>query len=180
MHRLGLSESMLLFAEHRLFLDETPAMTVTRFRRRQPEKKLVVEIANIEEAMLWADAELLQREKFTPANVAACRAFLDQRGLHPVLAAAGGIHAGNAADSVHAGADMLVTSAPYIASPLDVLVNFFKPAMGRLFAQVATVLQRQRPARWPRITVDRTNPPSTNRCAQSASWGGVSDGRPRL
>lgn len=128
MHRLGLSESLLLFAEHRLFLDETPVMTVERFRRIQPEKKLVVEVESVEEAMIWAaaGADVLQLEKFTPVSVADCRVLLDQSGLHPVLAAAGGIRADNAADYVRAGADILVTSAPYSASPCDVQVNFFK------------------------------------------------------
>ena len=128
MHRLGLSESLLLFAEHRLYLDETPAVTVARIRRAEPEKKLVVEVANVAEALVWAaaGAEVLQLEKFTPSAVAECRSELKRAGLTPVLAVAGGISADNAADYVRAGADMLVTSAPYTAPPRDVQVNFFK------------------------------------------------------
>ena len=126
MHRLGLSESLLLFAEHRLYLDETPASTAARFKRAEPEKKLVVEVASIEEALVWANAgaEVLQLEKFTPEAVAACRSALQSAGLGTLLAAAGGIHADNAAAYVRAGADLLVTSAPYTAPPKDVQVNF--------------------------------------------------------
>ena len=126
MHRLGLSESLLLFAEHRLYLDETPADTVARFKRAEPEKKLVVEVASMEEALLWARAgtEVLQLEKFTPEEVADCRNALGSAGLRVVLAAAGGVHADNASAYVCAGADLLVTSAPYSAPPRDVQVIF--------------------------------------------------------
>jgi molybdenum transport protein len=128
MHRLGLSESLLLFDEHRLYLDEEPAASVARFRRSEPEKKLVVEVGAIDEAIVWAKAgaEVLQLEKFTPEMVVECRALLDLAGLRAVLAAAGGISAGNAAAYVRAGADLLVTSAPYTAPPADVQVNFYK------------------------------------------------------
>ena len=125
MHRLGLSETLLVFAEHRLFLDEPPATTLARLRRRQPEKKIVVEVASVQEALQWADADVLQLEKFTLEQVAACRAAIGPpRAGHALLAAAGGVRADNAAAYVAAGADFLVTSAPYTASPKDVQVHF--------------------------------------------------------
>jgi molybdenum transport protein len=45
--------------------------------------------------------------------------------LRTLLAVAGGIRADNAAEYVSAGADLLVTSAPYTAPPKDVQVIFF-------------------------------------------------------
>ena len=132
LHRLGLSETILIFAEHRLFLNESPHQTLQRLRRAQPEKKLAVEVADVTEALLWAQAgaDVLQLEKFTPEALAACRAALDSSGLKaiPLLAAAGGIHANNAAAYVAAGADFLVTSSPYWAPPRDVQVTFGQPA----------------------------------------------------
>jgi molybdenum transport protein len=125
MHRLGLSETMLIFAEHRLFLDEAPAATVARLRRKQPEKKVVVEVADVAEARVWAAAgcDVLQLEKFSPAQVAECRAATaDLPGL--LLAATGGIRADNAAAYAQAGAHLLVSSAPYAAPPRDVQVVF--------------------------------------------------------
>lgn len=126
-HRLGLSETLLVFPEHRLFLDETPEVSVARLKRQQPEKKVVVEVGDIESALRWASAgaDVLQLEKFSPASVATCRASLLQNDLHPLLAAAGGVSAANAAAYVAAGADLLVTSAPYSAPPRDVAVRFF-------------------------------------------------------
>ena len=127
MHRLGLSESLLLFPEHRVYLDEAAADTVARFRRAEPERKLVVEVADFKAALVWANAgaDVLQLEKFTPDAVAECRRALNKSGLLPVLAVAGGVRADNATDYVAAGADLLVTSAPYTAPPKDVQVNFY-------------------------------------------------------
>jgi molybdenum transport protein len=126
MHRLGLSESLLLFAEHRLYLDESPATTVARFKRSEPEKKLVVEVANTGDAIIWAQvgADVLQLEKLSPEALADCRNALGRAGLHAMLAAAGGVRADNASAYASAGADLLVTSAPYTAPPKDVQVTF--------------------------------------------------------
>jgi molybdenum transport protein len=128
MHRLGLSETLLVFAEHRHFLNEAPTQTIQRLRATQPEKKVVVEVASMEEALLWTDAgcDVLQLEKFTPDAVAACRLAINGsiRLSRPLLAAAGGIRADNAAAYSAAGADFLVTSSPYTAPPRDVQVHF--------------------------------------------------------
>jgi molybdenum transport protein len=130
MHRLGLSETLLVFAEHRLFLNEAPPQTIRRLRRSQPEKKIVVEVADLQEAGVWAEAgaDVLQLEKFTPEAVAACRLVIDRMDSHgrPLLAAAGGIRVDNAAAYVTAGADFLVTSSPYTAAPRDVQIHFCK------------------------------------------------------
>ncbi|MCB1826299.1 MAG: ModD protein [Candidatus Competibacteraceae bacterium] len=126
-HRLGLSETLLVFAEHRLFLDEPPSVTIARLRTRQPEKKIVIEVGSADEALTWAHAggDVLQLEKFTPAALTACRARLEAEELRPVLVAAGGVRVENAADYVAAGAAMIATSAPYHAAPRDVRVQFF-------------------------------------------------------
>ena len=128
LHRLGLSETLLVFAEHRLFLDESPSATIARLQTRQPEKKIVVEVVSEDEALMWAcaGAQVLQLEKFAPSAVRACRTRLDMEGLRPVLVAAGGVRVDNAAEYVAAGADLIATSAPYSAAPCDVRVQFFK------------------------------------------------------
>lgn len=126
MHRLGLSETLLIFHEHRLFLDEPPEETVARLRRREPEKKVVVEVSDEEGAQRWAlaGADVLQLEKFSVDAVAACRARIQRLGCSTLLAVAGGVRAENAAAYGAAGADLLVTSAPFSAPPRDVAVSF--------------------------------------------------------
>ncbi|MFC0239332.1 ModD protein [Rhodopseudomonas telluris] len=125
MHRLGLSETILVFAEHRAFLDEPLAATVARLRAAAPEKKLITEVASVEAALAAAEAgfDVLQLEKFAPADVAALTAQLAATPLRPVIAAAGGVNAANAAAYAQAGAHVLVTSAPYMAKPRDVQVR---------------------------------------------------------
>jgi molybdenum transport protein len=126
MHRNGLSETLLVFAEHRLFLgDETPAATLARLRGLCPEKRVVVEVASPDEALVWAAADVLQLEKLTPEQVAATAAALAERGSGAVVAAAGGINADNAEAYARAGARLLVTTAPHLAPPRDVQVRFY-------------------------------------------------------
>lgn len=125
MHRLGLSETLLVFAEHRVFVGrENPSETVARLRRHCPEKRVVVEVSTHEEALAWADCDVLQLEKFSPEGVAAIAAALAAVGSTALVAAAGGVHAGSAEDYVRAGARLLVTSAPHFAKPRDVQVRF--------------------------------------------------------
>jgi len=126
MHRLGLSDTVLVFAEHRQFLAEEPARAVSRLRHAHPERKVMVEVADPDEMLLWAraGADALQLEKFAPQTVAQCRATLAAEGLTPILIATGGIRTDNAAAYAAAGADALATSAPFYAPPRDVQVRF--------------------------------------------------------
>jgi molybdenum transport protein len=129
MHRLGLSETVLVFPEHRAFLDEMPLFEVVeRLRKGAPEKKLVVEVTGIDAAVAAAVAgfDVIQAEKFTPADMTALVRRINAMAYgsaRPLVAAAGGINAANAADYAATGADILVTSSPYLARPRDVQVR---------------------------------------------------------
>lgn len=125
-HRLGLSETILVFAQHRAFTaDASFSDIIAHLRRRVPEKKIVVEADTLAEARAIADAgaDVVQLDKASPADVAALRRHCEGRAPRPLIAAAGGINAANAADYARAGADVIVTSAPYTARPLDVKVT---------------------------------------------------------
>lgn len=126
MHRMGLSETMLLFPEHRVFLDVSTDDMVGRLRKYQPEKRLVVEVGSMQEALAMATsgADVLQLERFTPEAVKQCKVALHTSRLHPTLAVAGGVNASNAVAYADAGADILVSSAPYHAPPRDVEARF--------------------------------------------------------
>jgi molybdenum transport protein len=128
-HRLGLSETLLVFPEHRLFFapEELPGRMAS-LKRRHPEKKLVVEVLDAADAMAMAraGADVLQLEKLSPDEVARTVRRLQESLLAPLVAVAGGVNARNAADYARAGADILVTSAPYWAPPSDVRVTFLR------------------------------------------------------
>jgi molybdenum transport protein len=130
MHRFGLSESIMVTAEHRAFLsaDELESY-LAELQRLQPEKKIVVEVDELEAALALVDqgCQVIQLEKLSPAQVSCVADAVNRRwveGWRPVIAAAGGINPQNAADYAAAGADVLVTSAPYFAKPRDVQVRF--------------------------------------------------------
>jgi len=126
MHRLGLSETLLVFPEHRGFMPaDKQASAIAQLRRRQPEKRVVVEVGTEDEALVMAraGADVLQLERFTPPQLQALRGTLSAQGLHPMLAPAGGVTLSNAVDFARAGADFLVSSAPYFAPPADIQVR---------------------------------------------------------
>jgi molybdenum transport protein len=124
-HRLSLSETLLVFAEHRAFLgDEPPAATVLRLHRQWPERAVVIEVGDEAEALVWqqAGADILQLEKMPPEAIARIKRAMPA-GAQTRVAAAGGINSANAEAYARAGADILVTSAPYFAPPRDVAVT---------------------------------------------------------
>lgn len=125
MHRLGLSETLLVFAEHRAFLTEPPEAWIAALRRHAPEKKVVVEVGSVAEAVEFAraGADVIQLEKLPPEDARAVVAAT--RGLPhaPVIAAAGGVNEENAAAYAAAGCPLLVTSAPFFGRPADVKVT---------------------------------------------------------
>ncbi len=129
MHRLGLSETVLVFPEHRAFLGGMPLTAyVEQLRRATPEKRLVIEVTSFESAVEAAVAgfDVIQAEKFAPAEIAALVARMKAMASvwnRPIVAAAGGVHAGNVAAYAQAGADIVVTSSPYLARPCDVQVR---------------------------------------------------------
>lgn len=125
MHRLGLSETVLVFPEHRAFLDGEPGLWLAALKARAPEKKIVVEADSIDEALALAraGADVLQLEKLSPADVAAVAAAMGDLAPGVVIAAAGGVTEANAADYAAAGAAVLVTSAPFFGRPADVKVT---------------------------------------------------------
>ncbi|MCO6416723.1 ModD protein [Siccirubricoccus sp. KC 17139] len=125
-HRLGLSDSVLVFPEHRAFLGRTPPhLWVASLRAAQPERKIAVEADSIDLALQFAHAgvDTLQLDKLPPEDVGAVARALSGMARRPLLVATGGVNAANAAAYAAAGADLLVTSAPYAAPPADVAVT---------------------------------------------------------
>ncbi|UKJ74081.1 ModD protein [Azospirillum brasilense] len=124
MHRLGLSETILVFPEHRAFLSGSPESWIADLRRRAPEKKIVVEVDTVADAIAFAraGADVLQLEKRTPEEARAVVAATRGLPRPPVVAAAGGVTEDNAAAYAAAGCPLLVTTAPFFGRPADVEV----------------------------------------------------------
>jgi molybdenum transport protein len=131
MHSMGLSDGLQLSPAHRVFVDAHMDDLLGRIQRGQPGRSLVVEVASLHEALAMAEsgAQTLQLQHFTPDAVRQCKLALHQSRLHPLLAVAGDVHAGNAVAYADAGADILVSSAPYHAAVRDVEVRFARADM---------------------------------------------------
>lgn len=122
-HRLGLSETILVFAEHRVFLPGVSLKEMAaRLRREAPEKKLAIEVTTLADALdaIEAGFDIIQLEKMTPADVASVKQGASAGVL---LAVAGGVTPANAGEYVRAGAGLIVSSWPYTAKPADVAVT---------------------------------------------------------
>ncbi len=126
MHRLGNSESILVFAEHRQFIDRSPEQVIAHLRQTAFKCRAVIEVHHPQDALIWAraGAEMVQLDKFSLAELSWCKARFREQGLTAMLAVAGGVTPNNVAQYVKAGADMIVTSYPYYAKPKDVQVEF--------------------------------------------------------
>jgi|APTNR8051073442_1049403.scaffolds.fasta_scaffold16927_3 molybdenum transport protein len=126
-HRLGLSETILVFPQHWALLNDADARELrARLHAHAPEQKLTMEVANLAEALAAAEAgfDIVQLDKLDAAEVTKIVAEMQRQGHSTLVAAAGGINATTAADFAGTGIDIIVTSAPFSAQSADVRVTF--------------------------------------------------------
>ncbi|MBN2895360.1 MAG: ModD protein [Campylobacterales bacterium] len=125
-HRLGLSETVLVFEEHRAFFSNDAELeaALLHVKRHAPEKPLVIEVHSLEEAQKFArmGADILQLEKFPIERLRQSVQALQTEFVHLKLIATGGITLQNVREYAACGADIIVTSAPYGAPSSDVKV----------------------------------------------------------
>ena len=125
-HRLGLSETVLVFDHHIAFLGGFDAFLeqLPAIRSRCVEKKLFVE-AGEEHARMLAHAGVggIQFDKIPVDRLAGL--VRELRGIDPrlTLIAAGGINPSNVAAYAATGVDGIATTAPFSAKPLDMSVR---------------------------------------------------------
>lgn len=127
MHRLGLSDSVLIFAEHAAFAGGWASVCarIGDLKRRHPGHGITAEAHSAEAALALgrAGCDVVQVDKFSPEAVRALVEAMRAESLPTAIAAAGGINADNAATYAATGCAILVTSAPYWAKPADVQVT---------------------------------------------------------
>ncbi len=130
-HRLGLSESILVFEEHRNFFKNDAELenALLHVKRQSPEKPLVLEVHSLQEAQKFArmGVDILQLEKFPLETLHESVQKLRAEFLHVKLIATGGIRLDNVRQYAASGADIIVTSAPYSAPSADVKVHIEVP-----------------------------------------------------
>lgn len=143
-HRLGLSETVLIFDQHLSFMGGLEGLIeqLPTIRPRCVEKKLFVEV-DAEQALqlawhnaassracaasggrvAWSGVDGVQLDKLPADELTQLVGQL--RSLDPRLTiiAAGGINASNAGEYASTGVDGLATTAPFTAKPIDMSVR---------------------------------------------------------
>lgn len=126
-HRLGLSETILVFSQHigliggfDKLLERIPPM-----KNKCCEKKILVETSDPEKALacLRAGADGIQLEKLSPEALRTICDDIRKEFPGAVLLAAGGINESNAAEYARAAINGIVTTSLYTAKPTDVGVR---------------------------------------------------------
>ncbi|MBC6960966.1 MAG: hypothetical protein DWB43_15755 [Lautropia sp.] len=125
--RLRLSDSIFVFDVHRALIEPSvpEAEGIELLHAIVPERKAAAELSAVERAVALAiaAADIVQVDKLAPEALVGLAREFAATTPRPLLAAAGGIRAGNAARYAASGADLLVTSAPCHAPPRDVKVT---------------------------------------------------------
>ena len=123
-HRLGLSETILLFPQHRTVYASLEAFykAIEEFKIKAPEKKIVVESHTFEDAkaLMHHGADVLQLDKLDVETVAELVVYKNEHFSNLKILVAGGINLSNVKSYAQTGIDGVVTSAMYLCGLSDI------------------------------------------------------------
>ncbi len=126
-HRLGLSETILIFEEHIRFCGDFDDFLkrLEGLKKKVPEKKIVLEVKDLKRAekAIEAGVDILQLDKFKVSDVKKVVDLVKKSSKDTKIAVAGGINESNIKEYARAGADILVLSNPYFGKPADIKVD---------------------------------------------------------
>lgn len=122
-HRLGLSETVLLFAHHRKVYanDKTFYEALAEIKIKAIEKKIVVEPKDLDDAMalMKYGADVLQMDKTSLQILKEITTYRDKCYPYVKILGAGGIDKENVKEFVATGIDGVVTSRIYFCGMSD-------------------------------------------------------------
>jgi molybdenum transport protein len=126
-HRLGLSETILIFKEHLTYLGGMSGLLerLPELKQRFQEHKIAMEVETLEDAWAISQAgiDMIQFDKVSCTDLKPLVQSLKQQYPNIKLAVAGGITLDNVEDYASTGVDLLVTSFPYFGKPADMGVK---------------------------------------------------------
>ncbi len=126
-HRLGLSESVLVFQQHVVFLGGTQELwaRLPELKSRAREKKIAIEVFDESAALAaaLAGADVVQVDKLGAEELHRLVQTLRAAAPNTTIAAAGGITQENVEAYAATGVDLLVTSSMYWGKPADIAVS---------------------------------------------------------
>lgn len=116
-HRLGVSESILFFAQHRVIYESDAVFYthIEKLKLKIPEKKFIVESENFEDAiaLMQHGVDVLQLDKVSVEILKKIVAYKEKIFSHVKILMAGGVNLKNAKEYASCGVDGIVTSALY-------------------------------------------------------------------
>ena len=126
-HRLGLSETILVFKQHTAFMGGLSEFlkTIPDLHLQAKETKIIVEAESIPEAVQIAEAgvDVVQLDKLKPEQLTEL--VCELRSVNPAVkvSAAGGINEANIAAYAATGVEIIVLSSVYFGKPADMRVD---------------------------------------------------------
>lgn len=125
LHRVGISDSVLIFPNHISVAGGLEAVLsrLEKGRKMIGERPAVIEVGSEDEAVLVAKSGVvdeIQVDHLNPPELAQVVKKVKGLNSNIRVAVGGGISLANADDYARAGADVLVTSAPFWVRPADI------------------------------------------------------------
>jgi len=123
-HRLNLSETIVFFEQHRVIYKSNQEFyeNIKNFKIKMPEKKIVVESNNIEDAiaLMIHGVDVIQMDKVGLDVLIKVVEYKDKNFTDIKILASGGIDINNAAKFASTGIDGIVTSRVYMCGMADI------------------------------------------------------------
>lgn len=123
-HRTSLSDSILIFENHVKCIGGLDVLLeiIPRLKKLYPFRKIGVEVRRVEDALRLARAgvDMIQFDKLSPKELSEAVSKVRETNPRIELAAAGGIDEHNIEEYAKTKVNMIVTSAPYHAKPIDI------------------------------------------------------------
>lgn len=129
-HRLGLSETVLVFKQHVHFLGGKEILIdkIKEMKIKAYEKKIFIEAETTDEALLYcrAGADGIQFDKISPDLLRKGVEQIRKEFPDLILLAAGGINENNIEEYAATGVDAVITTSIYYGKPVDMSVRMMK------------------------------------------------------
>lgn len=123
-HRLGLSETILIFEQHLRFMGGIDGLLnqYTELKQKACDKAIIVEVVTLEDAkkLCQAGVDGIQLDKLPPETLKTMVAEIRKINDRVKLIATGGITDRNADVYAGTGVDALSTSSLYFGKPADI------------------------------------------------------------
>lgn len=120
-HRLGLSESILIFDNHYSFLGDLNNLEARLKEQKNliADKAITVEVKNPEDALKVAKAniDVIILNRFDVKDISNMKSEINKINKNIKVAVSGGITIDNVREYAESGADIIIASWPYYADP---------------------------------------------------------------